>query len=77
MALSSINGQRGPWSYEGLIDAPVQGNRGQGGGIGWVGEGTPSQKQGREDVIRCFWEGGKLGKEITFEMHDDTKIDPQ
>jgi hypothetical protein len=23
MALSCINGRRGPWSYEGLIDAPV------------------------------------------------------
>ena len=29
---------------------------------GWVGEGTPSEKQGREDVIGCFQEGGKPRK---------------
>ena len=48
------------------LDAPVQGNGGWGGGS--VGGGAPSQKQGRKDVIGCFWEGGKLGKAITFEM---------
>jgi hypothetical protein len=26
MAFLGINGRRGPWSYEGLIDAPVQEN---------------------------------------------------
>ena len=24
---------------------------------------------GREDVIECFWEGGKPGKVITIEMN--------
>ena len=28
----------------------------------------PHRSRGSEDVIGCFWEGGKLGKEITFEM---------
>jgi hypothetical protein len=34
---------------------------------GWVEE-HPHRSRGREDVIRCFREGGKWGKEITFEM---------
>jgi hypothetical protein len=27
---------------------------------GWVEEHP--HRRGREDVIRCFWEGGKLGR---------------
>ena len=34
---------------------------------GWVEE-HPHRSRGREDVIGCFWEGGKLGKGITFEI---------
>ena len=34
---------------------------------GWVEE-QPHRSRGREDVIGCFWEGGKLGKWVTFEM---------
>jgi hypothetical protein len=34
---------------------------------GWV-EKYPHRSRGREDVIVCFQEGGKLGKGITFEM---------
>jgi hypothetical protein len=66
--LSCINGRRGPWSYVGLIDAPVLGNRGWGGGSGWVGEEHPHRSRGREDGIEGFQKGGKLGKGITFEM---------
>jgi hypothetical protein len=37
-------------------------------GVGvWVEE-HPHRSRRREDVIGCFWEGGKLGKGITFEM---------
>jgi hypothetical protein len=37
-------------------------------GVGrWVEE-QPHRIRGKEDVIRCFQEGGKLGKGITFEM---------
>jgi hypothetical protein len=37
-------------------------------GVGvWV-EGHPHRSRGREDVIGCFWEEGKLGKGIIFEM---------
>ena len=39
----------------------------EGGGGGWVEE-HPHRSRGREDVIGCFQEGGKLGKDITFEM---------
>jgi hypothetical protein len=28
----------------------------------------PHRSKGREDVIVCFWEGGKPRKGITFEM---------
>jgi hypothetical protein len=38
------------------------------GWSGWVGGGTPSSKQEREDVIECFLEGGKPGKGKTFEI---------
>ena len=34
---------------------------------GWVEE-HPHRSREREDVIRCFQEGGKPGKGITFEM---------
>jgi hypothetical protein len=33
---------------------------------GWVEE-HPHRKKGREDVIGCFWKGGKQGKGIIFE----------
>jgi hypothetical protein len=37
-------------------------------GVGeWVEEHSHRSK-GREDVIRCFQDGGKLEKGITFEM---------
>lgn len=38
---------------------------------GWVGgwvEEHSHRSMGRKDGIGCFWEGGKLGKGITFEM---------
>jgi hypothetical protein len=34
---------------------------------GWV-EQYHHRSRGREDVIGCFWERGKLGMAITFEM---------
>jgi hypothetical protein len=34
---------------------------------GWMEE-HPHRSRGREVVIECFWEGGKTGKGITFEM---------
>jgi hypothetical protein len=34
---------------------------------GWVEEHT-HRSRGRKEVIGCFWERGKTGKEITFEM---------
>jgi hypothetical protein len=37
----------------------------------WVGqwvEEHPHRSRGREDVIGCFQEEEKLGKEVTFEM---------
>jgi hypothetical protein len=64
MALSCINGRRGPWSCEGSIDAPVSRNR----WWGWWVEEHPHRSRGREDVIGCFQEGGKPGKGITFEI---------
>ena len=33
----------------------------------WVQEHL-HRSRGREDVIGCFWGGGKLGKGITFEI---------
>ena len=53
------------------IKLNIQINGGQGGGSGWVGgwqEEHPHGSRGREDVIGCFQEGGKLGKGITFGM---------
>jgi hypothetical protein len=34
---------------------------------GWVEEDL-HRSRGRKDVIGCFWEGGKPGRVITFEM---------
>jgi hypothetical protein len=34
---------------------------------GWVEEYL-HRSRGKEDMIECFWEGGKPGKGITFEM---------
>jgi hypothetical protein len=31
-------------------------------------EEHPHRSKRKEDVIECFWEKGKLGMEITFEM---------
>ena len=56
--------RKGPWSYEDSIDAPVQGNRGQGGGSEWVSEGTPSQKQGEGGWDMGFPGKGKAGDNI-------------
>jgi hypothetical protein len=33
----------------------------------WMEE-HPHSSRGREDLIGCFWEAGKPGKRITFEM---------
>jgi hypothetical protein len=33
-----------------------------------VDGGTSHRSRGREHGIGCFWEEGKLGKGITFEM---------
>ena len=60
MALSNINGRRGPWSCEGSVPQ-CRGMPGQGSGSEWVGE----QREWGGD--RGFPEG-KLGKGITFEM---------
>jgi hypothetical protein len=67
MALSGINGRRGPWSYEGSIDAHRGIEGGEVGVGGWVEE-HPHSSRGREDGIGYFQEGGKPGKGITFEM---------
>ena len=48
MALSGINGRRGPWSCEGLMPQ-CRGMPGQGSGSGWVGE------QGSGDRIGGLW----------------------
>jgi hypothetical protein len=68
MALSSINGRRGPWAYEGSIDAPSVGEL-RAGKWEWVGgwvEENPYRSRGREDGIGSF--RGGLEKGITFEM---------
>jgi hypothetical protein len=68
MVLSCNNGRRGPWSYEVSIDTQCRGIEGREVGVGgWVEEHL-HRSRGREDVIRCFQEGGKPGKRITFEM---------
>lgn len=36
--------------------------------VGELVEEHPHRSRRREDVIGCFWEGGKPGKGITFEM---------
>jgi hypothetical protein len=38
-------------------------------GVGKFIEEYPHRSRGREDVIGCFWEVGKLGKGIIFEMY--------
>jgi hypothetical protein len=40
--------------------------KGGGGGIGRVEEHT-HRSRGREDVLGCFWKGGKPRKGMTFE----------
>jgi hypothetical protein len=59
MALSCINGRRGPWSYEGSIDAPVYPyTEGREVGVGeWVEE-HPHSSRGREDGIGGLGGGG-------------------
>jgi hypothetical protein len=45
-----------------------RGIEGRGVGMdGWEKEHT-HRSRWREDVIGCFWEGGKLGKGIPFKM---------
>jgi hypothetical protein len=45
-----------------------RGIEGQEVGVGrWVKE-HPHRSRGNRDVIGFFWEGGKAGKGITFEM---------
>ena len=60
MALSCINGERGSWSYKGSIYAP--GSQQWGGESGWVGRGTPSQKQGEVGWDKVLPEESKTGK---------------
>ena len=60
MALSVINGRRGPWSCEGSMPQ-YRGMLGPGSWSGWVGE------QGEVGRERGFSKQ-KLGKGITFEM---------
>jgi hypothetical protein len=43
-----------------------RGMKGGEGGVSGSVEEHPHRSRGREDVIGCFWEGGKLGKGITF-----------
>ena len=50
-----------------LFLSPVLGNHGWGGGFGSVEEHL-YRIRGREDGIGGFWEKGKLGKGITFQM---------
>jgi hypothetical protein len=37
-------------------------------GVGGCVEEHSHRSKGKEDSIGCFWEGGNLGKGITFEM---------
>jgi hypothetical protein len=67
MALSGINGRRGPWFYECLIDAQCRRIEGREVGSGWVEE-NPHRSKGREDGIGGFQEWEKPGKGMTFEM---------
>jgi hypothetical protein len=46
--------------YRGMEDEEV-------GVGGWLKE-HPLRSRGKENVIGCFWELGKLGKGITFQM---------
>ena len=62
MALSVINGRRGPWSCEGSMPQ-YRGMPGPGSGNGWVGE----QGQGEGDSGHVFLEGLQ-GKGIMMEM---------
>jgi hypothetical protein len=67
MALSCINGRRGPWFYEGSLDASIMELEWRVETWEWVGgwmEEHPHRIRGREDVIGCFWEGGKPEKGI-------------
>jgi hypothetical protein len=51
MVLSCINGRRGPWFYEGLIDAQCRAIEvGKVELGGWFG-GHPYRSRGREDVL--------------------------
>jgi hypothetical protein len=68
MALSGINGKRGPWSYEGLMPYCRECQCGEVGVGGWVSE-HPHRRGGwggEGDGIGSF--GGRAGKGITFEM---------
>ena len=67
MDLSCISGRRGSWSFEGLMHQCKEIEGGDAGVHGWVGE-YPYRSRERRDGIGVFWEGGKPGKEKTFEM---------
>ena len=65
--MSGINGGKGLWSSNRC--SSVGGLKA--GRWEWVGgwmEEHPDRSRAREDVIGCFWERGKLGKRISFEM---------
>jgi hypothetical protein len=60
MALSGINRRRGPWSYEGSIDAPVYGESraGRWEWVGWWVEEHSHRSRGRGNGIGGILEGG-------------------
>ena len=66
--MSGINGRKGPWSYEGSIVPQCRGIKGGEVGVGGLVDEHPHRSRRKEDVIGGFWEKGKLGKGITFEM---------
>ena len=64
MDLSRINGRKGPWSYEGSIDAPVWETEAMDVGVGgWVEE-HPNRSTGREDGVGSFRQGTRKGDNI-------------
>jgi hypothetical protein len=66
MALSGINGRRGPWSYEGWMpQCRVIEGRGA-ADVGWVEEYS-HRRRGIGNGMGVFGRG-KSGRGITFEM---------
>jgi hypothetical protein len=68
MALSGINGRRGPWSYEGFLVTSEGREVGVGG---W--EEHSSRSRGRGDGIGNFQEGEKLGNINKFKKRCNHK----